>query len=51
MTDAHYTSLTSQGVQHREIIQMVIHPDINAVINKGLTSVNEQEPVFSYGDS
>ena len=28
MKDAHYASLTFQGVQHREIIQVVTHPGI-----------------------
>ena len=28
MTYIHYASLTSLGVQHRETIQMVTHPDI-----------------------
>ena len=50
MIDVHYASLTSQGVQHREIIQMVTHPDINP-IPQGLTSVNGWEPVFPFGDS
>ena len=50
MIDVHYASLTSQGVQHREIIQMVTHPDINP-IQQGLTLVNGQEPVFPFCDS
>ena len=29
--DVHYASLTSQGEQHREIIWMVTHPDINPI--------------------
>ena len=28
MKDAHYASLNFQGVQHREIIQVVTHPGI-----------------------
>ena len=39
-----------QGVQHREIIQMVTHPDIKP-IQQGLTSVYGREPVFPIGDS
>ena len=50
MIDVHYTSLISQGVQHREIIQTVTHPDINP-IQKGLTLVNRQETVFPFCDS
>ena len=50
MIDVHYASLTSQGVQRREIIQMVTHPDINPV-QQGLTLVNRQEPVFPFADS
>ena len=41
--EVHYTSLTSQGVQHKEIIQMVTHPDIKP-IQQGLISVNGREP-------
>ena len=37
-----------QGVQHRKSIQMVTHPDINAV-QQGLTSVNRREAVFPSG--
>ena len=48
--DVHYASLTSQGVQHREFIQMVTHPDINP-IQQGLILVNGLEPVFLFGDS
>lgn len=29
MIDDHNASLTSQGVEHREIILMVTHPDLN----------------------
>ena len=40
-----------QGVQHRESIQMVTHPDLNP-LQQGLTSVNRrQEPVFPFGAS
>ena len=50
MVDVHYASLTSQGVQHREIMQMVTHPDINPV-QQGLTLVNGREPLFPFADS
>ena len=52
MIDVHYTSLTSQGVQHRKIIiiQMVTHPDI-ITIQQSLTTVNGHEPVFPFSDS
>ena len=50
MIVVHYTSLTSQGVQHREIIQMVTHPDINPV-QQGFTFVNRRDSVFPFGDS
>ena len=45
MIDFHYASLTSQGVQHREIIQMVTHPDIKPV-QQGLTSANDRKRCF-----
>ena len=50
MIDVHYTSLTSQGVQHTEMIQMVTHPDSKPV-QQGLISVNRRELVFPLGDS
>ena len=48
--DVHYASLTSQGVQNKEVIQMVTHPDIN-LVQQGLTSVNGRKPLFPFGDS
>ena len=48
--DVHYASMTSQWVQHTEIIQTLTHPDINPV-QQGLTLVNRPEPVFPFGDS
>ena len=50
MIDVHYASLTSQGVQHREIMQTIAHPDMNPV-KQGLTPVNGREPMFPFGDS
>ena len=46
VTDIHYASLTSQGVQHWETNQIVTHPDV-IPIQQGLTSVNRRKPVFS----
>ena len=39
-----------QGAQHRKSIQMVTHPDIDA-LQQGLTSVNRREPLFPFGAS
>ena len=50
VTDVHYASLTSQGVQHRVFYLDGTHSDINPV-QQGLTSVNRREPVFHFGDS
>ena len=46
--NVHYTSLTSQGVQQREINQMLTYPDIYPV-QHGLISMNGGEQVFPLG--
>lgn len=48
MIDDHNASMTSQGVEHREIILMVTHPDLNPV-QRGLTLVKKTE--FPIDDS
>ena len=39
--DVQYASLTYQGVQHREFIHMVTHPDINPVCLAPLPLVSD----------
>ena len=40
MIDVHYAGLTSQGVQHREIIQKVTHPDNNPILQSLIRSLS-----------